>query len=58
MLTPPTLVSWGRLIGRSMQSLSATWWPVVFPVLALVVTMLALNLAGEGLRKALGPEGR
>lgn len=58
MLTPPTLVSWGRLIGRSIQGLSATWWTVIFPVVALVVTILALNLAGEGLRKALGPEGR
>jgi peptide/nickel transport system permease protein len=58
MLTPPTLVSWGRVIGRNMKTLSAVWWPAVFPVIALVTTVLALNLSGEGLRRALGPEGR
>jgi peptide/nickel transport system permease protein len=58
LLTPPTLVSWGRLIGRYVATFNATWWPVVFPVIALVGTVLALNLAGEGVRRALGPEGR
>ncbi|MFB6153714.1 MAG: ABC transporter permease [Halodesulfurarchaeum sp.] len=58
MLHRPTLVSWGKLIGRYTGTLSAVWWPVLFPVLGLVTTVFSLNVAGEGVRQALGPEGR
>ncbi|MFB6153713.1 MAG: ABC transporter permease [Halodesulfurarchaeum sp.] len=58
MTTPPSLVSWGKLIARDIQVVSAVWWPVVFPILALFVTVLAINVFGEGLRQAFAPEAR
>lgn len=55
MTIPPSLVSWGQLIARDIQVVSAVWWPVVFPILALVLTVIAVNVFGEGLRQAFAP---
>lgn len=52
---PPSLVSWGKLIARDIEAVSAVWWPVVFPILALVITVIAVNVFGEGLRQAFAP---
>lgn len=54
----PPGVSWGILASEGLQSLSAvsvTWWLVVFPGLALVITLSALNTLGDALRDALDP---
>lgn len=54
----PPGVSWGILASEGLESLSAvssTWWLIVFPGLALVITLSALNTLGDALRDALDP---
>jgi peptide/nickel transport system permease protein len=51
---PPT-ASWGSMIFIGMQSLQQTPWVTMIPVFALMITVLALNLFGSGLRDALDP---
>jgi ABC-type dipeptide/oligopeptide/nickel transport system permease subunit len=54
---PPTTPSWGRMIsdGSSNQLYTVAWWMLLFPGIALVLTTLAFNLVGDGLRDALDP---
>jgi oligopeptide transport system permease protein len=54
----PPGVSWGILASEGLEALtpiSATWWLIVFPGLALVLTLSALNSLGDALRDALDP---
>ena len=58
-ITPPT-ASWGGMLadaGANSVYLVA-WWLVVFPGLALLMSTLAFNILGDGLRDALDPKGR
>jgi len=48
-LGDPNLMSWGYMVGSARTVLRQAWWMAVFPGLAIVVTVLALNLVGEGL---------
>ncbi len=57
-LGDPNLMSWGFLIGSGRSVIRIAWWMSVFPGLAIVVTVLALNLIGEGLSDALNPRLR
>ncbi len=54
-----TLESWGALVKYGVDALDYQsgfgWWLLMFPALALVATLLALNLLGEGMRDALDP---
>ena len=54
---PPDTPSWGRMIadGASNQLYTVAWWMLLFPGMALVLTTLAFNLVGDGLRDALDP---
>lgn len=54
---PPT-PSWGTLLADGRQSLIDAWWVATFPGLAIVITVLAFNLVGDGLRDALDPRLR
>lgn len=54
-LSDPNVVSWGYMIGVARSSLRTAWWMVAIPGLAIVVTVLAINLVGEGLNDALNP---
>ncbi len=55
---PPT-ASWGELLKQSQQLVSyGIWWLVVFPGVAVFVTVTAFNLVGEGLRDAMDPRLR
>jgi peptide/nickel transport system permease protein len=56
-ILPPT-PSWGNMIADGRDSLATTWWVSVFPGAAIAVTVLAMNLLGEGLRDALDPRRR
>lgn len=47
--------SWGNIIQDGMDQVSALWWVSVFPGLAIVVTVMAVNRLGDGLRDALDP---
>ena len=56
-VSPPD-VSWGLLVNDGIQVITPIkihWWLIVFPGLALTLTLLALNFAGDGLRDALDP---
>ncbi|GBC86076.1 Glutathione transport system permease protein GsiD [bacterium HR12] len=54
---PPTTPSWGRMISDAArgQLYTVAWWMLFFPGMALVLTTLAFNLVGDGLRDALDP---
>ena len=54
-LGDPNLMSWGYMIGAARTLIRRAWWMSVFPGLAIVLTVLALNLIGDGLNDALNP---
>ncbi len=54
-LGDPNLMSWGYMIGASRTVIRQAWWISCFPGIAIALTVLALNLVGEGLSDALNP---
>ena len=54
---PPT-PSWGNMIADGRDALITAWWIATFPGLAIVFTVIAFNLLGDGLRDALDPRLR
>lgn len=54
---PPT-ASWGNILIDGKANIEIAWWLSVFPGMAILVTVLAYNLLGEGLRDALDPRLR
>jgi ABC-type dipeptide/oligopeptide/nickel transport system permease subunit len=52
---PPT-ASWGQMIGDAIGIFNTAWWYMFFPGIALVLTVLAFNLVGDGLQDALDPK--
>jgi peptide/nickel transport system permease protein len=54
---PPT-PSWGNIISDAAERPGATWWVVLFPGLAIVCTVLAVNTIGDHLREKLNPRER
>jgi peptide/nickel transport system permease protein len=52
-LGDPDQMSWGYMIGASRSFLRRAWWTAFFPGLAIVLVVLSLNLAGDGLNDAL-----
>lgn len=54
---PPT-PSWGNMVADGRDSLLGAWWVATFPGLVIVLTVLAFNLVGDGLRDALDPRLR
>jgi peptide/nickel transport system permease protein len=54
-LGDPNMMSWGYIIGASRTVIRQAWWMSLFPGLALLLTVLALNLVGDGLNDALNP---
>jgi peptide/nickel transport system permease protein len=54
---PPNLVTWGSLLNSGREQYHA-WWLVIFPGLAIFITVTVYNLLGEGLRDALDPKLR
>lgn len=51
---PPDLVTWGSLVSSGRENMGA-WWLVIFPGLAIFLTVTVYNLLGEGIRDALDP---
>ncbi|GAB4541560.1 MAG: ABC transporter permease [Thermodesulfovibrionia bacterium] len=51
---PPT-PSWGNILTLGKDNIEIAWWLSVFPGIAILITVLAYNLVGEGLRDALDP---
>lgn len=54
-LGDPNLMSWGFMIGAARTMLRQAWWMSFFPGLAILLTVLAINLVGEGLNDVLNP---
>lgn len=54
---PAGVPSWGAMIYEGLADPVDSWWVSVFPGIAIVATVLCVNLLGEGLRARIGPEG-
>ncbi len=54
-LGDPNAISWGYMVGAARTVIRQAWWMSFFPGLAILLTVLALNLIGEGLNDALNP---
>ena len=52
---PATQSSWGQMIADSTNIFDTAWWYFAFPGAALLLTVLAFNLLGDGIRDALDP---
>ena len=57
-LGDPNIMSWGFQIGAGRTLLRSAWWVCTFPGIAILLTVLAINLVGEGLNDALNPRLR
>jgi peptide/nickel transport system permease protein len=53
-IRPPT-ASWGQMIAEATPIFNTAWWYMTFPGIALLLTVLAFNLLGDGLQDALNP---
>jgi peptide/nickel transport system permease protein len=51
---PPT-ASWGQMLAAATPIFNTAWWYMAFPGIALLLTVLAFNLLGDGLQDALNP---
>ena len=54
-LGDPNIMSWGYMIGAARTVIRTAWWLSFLPGMAILLTVLALNLIGEGLNDALNP---
>ena len=52
---PPT-PEWGTMLAEAREFILRAWWVVTFPGLAILITVLAINVVGDGLRDALDPK--
>ncbi len=52
---PPT-PEWGSMLANSLEFIQRAWWVVTLPGLAILISVLAFNLMGDGLRDALDPK--
>jgi dipeptide transport system permease protein len=52
---PPT-PEWGSMLASALEFIQSAWWVVTFPGLAILLSVLAFNLTGDGLRDALDPK--
>ena len=55
---PPPTASWGEILKQSQSYVDFAWWLVLFPGVAIFLTVTAFNLVGEGLRDAMDPRLR
>jgi len=56
---PPPTPTWGNMLSDALNAgLVPPWWLVLFPGMAITITVLAVNLFGDGVRDALDPRLR
>jgi len=55
MGVPPPMPTWGRMLAEGRIYITEAWWLVTLPGLAIMFTILSVNLLGDGLRDALDP---
>ena len=58
MGVPPEVPPWGNIVHEGSDALRDAWWIATLPGLAIVVTVVCFNLAGDALRDALDPRQR
>jgi ABC-type dipeptide/oligopeptide/nickel transport system permease subunit len=54
----PPLASWGLMVAQGQEAIDPRWWVSIYPGLAIMVSVFAFNLLGDGLRDALDPRLR
>lgn len=54
----PPFATWGNILNEGKDTIEIAWWLSLYPGLAILVTVLAYNLLGEGIRDALDPRLR
>jgi len=54
-LSDPNVISWGYMVGVGRTVLRVAWWMPAIPGIAILLTVLCINLVGEGLNEALNP---
>jgi peptide/nickel transport system permease protein len=52
---PPSIPSWGNMLAEGRQYLDTSWWMGTFPGLAIMITVMGVNVLGDGLRDAFDP---
>ena len=52
----PPSPEWGTMLAEAREFILSAWWVVTFPGIAILVSVLAINLMGDGLRDALDPK--
>lgn len=52
---PPSVPSWGSILNEGMANIYTAWWMIIFPGIFTALTVLGLNLLGDGLRDFLDP---
>ena len=52
----PPSPEWGSMLSNALEFIQRAWWVVTFPGLMILMTVLAFNLMGDGLRDALDPK--
>lgn len=57
-LSDPNVMSWGFMVGAARDFLQRAWWLCAIPGVAILITVLAINLVGDGLNDALNPRLR
>jgi peptide/nickel transport system permease protein len=57
-LSDPNTMSWGYIIGEGRTALRSAWWVCTIPGIAILLTVMAINVVGEGLNDALNPRLR
>ncbi|UCD77770.1 MAG: ABC transporter permease [Desulfobacterales bacterium] len=58
MGVPPPMPTWGRMLAEGRLYITDAWWLVTLPGIAIMLTILSINLLGDGLRDALDPRLR
>jgi len=54
----PSTVSWGTMLNEAQRSLGRAWWMSVFPGLGIFLSVLSLNIVGDGLSDVLNPRSQ
>jgi microcin C transport system permease protein len=53
---PPPTPSWGELLQQAQKNFTIAWWLALFPSIALFISLMSLNLVGDGVRDAFDPK--
>lgn len=57
-LGDPNIMTWGFMIGAGRSAMRTAWWMVTIPGLAVLLTVLSINLIGDALNEALNPRAK